>query len=226
MAQNGIQHNRITPLWPQAKSQTESFMKPTTKAIKSAYCEQKNWKKEIYCFLLNYRSTPHCSTGYSPAELLFNRKINNKLPQQAPDLSNSKLHSQILENDAKAKTVMKRNADTRNRSKESSITIGDVVLIKQQKRNKFSTHFSPIKYRVTARNGTMITAENLKGETITRNISFFRKVNLHFDSDLNPSVDDDYDDYDGIEIQNMPEPRYPQRARIQTHRYGQNIYDR
>ena len=107
-------------------------MKPITKAIKSAYCEQKNWKKEIYCFLLNYRSTPLCSTGYSPAELLFNRKINNKLPQQAPDLSNFKLHSQVLENDGKAKTVMKRNTDIRNRSKKSSITIGDVVLVKQQ----------------------------------------------------------------------------------------------
>ena len=37
---------------------------------------------------------------------------------------------------------------------------------------------------ITARNGTMITAENSKGETFTRNISFFRKVNLLFDSDL------------------------------------------
>jgi len=85
MEQNGIQHDRITPLWPQANSQAESFMKLITKAIKSAYCEQKNWK-EIYHFLLNYWSTMHCSTGYSPAESLFNRKINNKLPQQAPVL--------------------------------------------------------------------------------------------------------------------------------------------
>ena len=37
MEQNGIQHNRITMLWPQANSQAESFMKPITKAIKSAY---------------------------------------------------------------------------------------------------------------------------------------------------------------------------------------------
>ena len=227
MEQNGIQHDRITPLWPQANSQAESFMKPITKAIKSAYCEQKNWKKEIYRFLLNYRSTPHCSTGYSPAELLFNRKINNKLPQQAPDLSNSRLHSQVVENDAKAKAVMKRNADTINCSKKSEISIGDVVLVKQQKRNKFSTRFSPTKYRVIARKGTMITAENSKGDTITRNISFFRKVTLSFDSNLNSSDDDDgYDGYDGIENQNIPEPRYPQRARTQTYRYGQNIYDR
>ena len=57
---------------------------------------------------------------------------------------------------------------------------------------------------------------------------------MPFDSDLNPSDDDDdgydndddYDGYDGIENQNIPEPRYPQRARIQTYRYGQNIYGR
>ena len=151
MEQNGIQHDRITPLWPQTNSQAESFMKPITNAIKSAYCEQKNWKKELYRFLLNYRSTPHCSTGYSPAELLYNRKINNKFPQQAPDLSNSRQHSQVLENDAKAKAVMKRNADTRNRSKKSEISIGGVVLVKQQRRNKLSTRFSPTKYRIIAR---------------------------------------------------------------------------
>ena len=143
--------NSITPLWPQANSQAESFMKPITKAIKLAYCEQRNWKKKIYRFLLNYRLTPHCSTGYSPAELLFNRKIKNKLPQHPPDLSASRLHSQVLENDAKAKAVMKRNEDTRNRSKKSKISIGDVVLVKQQKRNKFPTRFSPTKYRVIAR---------------------------------------------------------------------------
>ena len=132
-----------------------------------------------------------------------------------------------MENDAKAKAVMKRNADTINRSKKSEISIGDVVLVKQQKRNKFSTRFSPTKYRVIARKGTMITAENSKGDTITRNISFFRKVTLSFDSNLNSSDDDDdYDGYDGIENQNIPEPRYPQRARTQTYRYGQNIYDR
>ena len=97
-------------------------MKPITKAIKSAYCKQKNWKKEIYIFLLNYRSTSHCSTGYSPAGLLFNRKINKQLPQQAPDLSNSRIHSQVVENDAKAKAVMNRYADTTNRSKKTAKT--------------------------------------------------------------------------------------------------------
>ena len=81
MEENGIKHSRITPLWPQANSEVENFMKPLTKAVRSVHAEGKIWKKHLYKFLLNYQTTPHCTTGFTPAELLFNRKIRNKLPQ-------------------------------------------------------------------------------------------------------------------------------------------------
>ena len=80
MLDNGIEHKRITPLWPQANSEAENFMKPVTKAIRSAKAEGKEWKRDLYRFLLNYRATPHSTTGFSPSELLFNRKIRTKLP--------------------------------------------------------------------------------------------------------------------------------------------------
>ena len=47
MAENGINHSRITPLWPQANSEAENFMKPMTKAIRSAHAEGKAWKKHL-----------------------------------------------------------------------------------------------------------------------------------------------------------------------------------
>ena len=81
MSENGINHRRITPLGPQANSEAESFMKPLTKAIRSAHAEGKPWTKHMYKFLLNYRTTPHSTTGFAPSELLFNRKVRNKLPQ-------------------------------------------------------------------------------------------------------------------------------------------------
>ena len=40
-------------------SEAENFMKSLTKAIRAAHVEKKNWKKELYAFLLNYRATPH-----------------------------------------------------------------------------------------------------------------------------------------------------------------------
>jgi hypothetical protein len=58
MKENGIKHQRITPLWPQANSEAENFMKRMEKAIRAAHIKKKNWGKELYHFLLNYPSYP------------------------------------------------------------------------------------------------------------------------------------------------------------------------
>jgi hypothetical protein len=81
MEENSIHHQIITPLWPQANSEAERFMQPLNKAIRSAHAEGKQWTKHLYKFLLNFRTTRHATTGFSPSELLFNRKVQNKLPQ-------------------------------------------------------------------------------------------------------------------------------------------------
>ena len=49
--------------------------------IRAAKTEKKDWEKELYTFFLNYRATPHSTTGYLPADLLFYRAIRTKLPQ-------------------------------------------------------------------------------------------------------------------------------------------------
>ena len=45
--QDGISHHEIT-LWLQANSETESFMKPLTKAIHPSHAEGRDWKKDVY----------------------------------------------------------------------------------------------------------------------------------------------------------------------------------
>ncbi len=50
MQENGIKHQRITPLWPQANSEAEICMKPLEKAIRAAITEHKNWTRELYIF--------------------------------------------------------------------------------------------------------------------------------------------------------------------------------
>ena len=116
MQENGITHQKITPLWPQAKSEAENFMKPLTKAIRLAHAEGRDRKNDLYRFMLNYRATPHCTTGIAPSELLLNRKIQTKLSQIEIDTTLPDTRPNIEEMDKQAKEKMKEHADRRVRA--------------------------------------------------------------------------------------------------------------
>ena len=57
-------------------------------------------------FLFHYRTTPHSTTGSTPAELLMGRKLCNHLDMMNPDLSSrvqEKQHKQIVNRNKGAK---------------------------------------------------------------------------------------------------------------------------
>ena len=77
----GVEHRHTTPLSPRANGEVERQNRPLLKAIRAAHAEGKCWREELNKFLLAYRSTPHSTTGKSPAELLFRRVLNTKMPE-------------------------------------------------------------------------------------------------------------------------------------------------
>ena len=115
-------------------------MRTLNKAIITAHTEQLNWKQQLYRFLHNYRAIPHASTDKTPAELLFGRKMIIKLPEVSPTVIDCDLRCK----DATAKRKMKEYADDRNNAKPATFQIGDDVLVRQRKRNKFSSYNNPI----------------------------------------------------------------------------------
>ena len=191
MRENGIKLQRTTPLWPQANSEAENFMKPMTKAIRSAHTENKKWTKHLYQFLLNYRTTPHSTMGFTPAELLFNCKVHNKLPQVTP--KHGEKHSQLKENDQKEKLKVKQKADKHRKTEPSHIEGGEVVLARQKKQNKLTRRFDPAPFQVVRKKGTMITAQR-NGKYITRNASHFKRVDPSFFQNQEDKVDSNDDD--------------------------------
>ena len=80
LEENGIAHRRTTSLWPQANGEIERQNRSILKRLRIAQAEGRNWKSEIDNFLVIYRSTPHSTTGVSPAQLLFGTLIRTKLP--------------------------------------------------------------------------------------------------------------------------------------------------
>ncbi|GFN94668.1 transposon ty3-g Gag-Pol polyprotein [Plakobranchus ocellatus] len=147
-------------------------MRTIKKTIKAAQVEHKNWKQEMFKFLLAYRTTKHSSTGLAPANVLFNRVVKNKLP--AAPIQTDPINTCIRCNDAAAKAKMKHYADCKSYIKRSDIQIGESVLVKQSDKTKPTTPYEPIPYVVSNKKGSMITAKR-HNKSITRNSSFFKK---------------------------------------------------
>ena len=93
-----------------------------------------------------YRSTPHPTTSVSLVKLLFNCKINTKLPE---------LNSNFI-------------------ATYCDICVSDKVLLKQVKNDKGSTTLVKGPFVVISRSGNSVVIENEKGR-FERNIHMKRK---------------------------------------------------
>ena len=81
--ENGIEHRLSPPFWPQENGEIERQNRTMLKSMKIAHAEGKDWKVELYraLLLLAYRTTPHMTTGATPAKLMFGRELRTKLPE-------------------------------------------------------------------------------------------------------------------------------------------------
>jgi len=86
------------------------------KRIRIAQAEGVDWKKELRRYVTKYRSIDHTTTGKSPAELLFNRKMRGKLPELHADC---RLDLETRDRDTEVKAKTKAYADKAANAKPS-----------------------------------------------------------------------------------------------------------
>ena len=112
-------------------------------------------------------------TGRSPYSQLFGgREICGKIPQFS---LSSEDDPEVRQKDALAKQKMKMYADKKAYAKHTPIREGDMVLLRQEKKNKLSTPFEGIPYTVFQKKGSMVTAERVTdGRMVTRNTKDFK----------------------------------------------------
>ena len=126
----GIKHKKTIPLWPRANGEVERQNKSLLKAIRMAHTEGKPWQQELQKYLLAYRSTPHTTTGISPAQLLYGRKIRTKMPEfQSTNEEKERAGTtdqQARDQDAERKQQGVENAN--KRAADSDVSEGDKVL--------------------------------------------------------------------------------------------------
>ena len=168
---NGIKHRRVTPLWPQANGEIERQNRSMLKRMQIAQAEGKDWQKELRTYLTAYRTTPHTTTGVSPAELLFRRKIRTRLP----DVAESARDDEFRDKDVEMKMKAKLYADKRRNAEIIELVPGDEVLLKQNKENKLSTRFEPVPYQVVGKENNSVVVESPQGAQYRRNITHVKK---------------------------------------------------
>ena len=171
--ENGITHKKATAYWPQGNSEIERFYKTLGKFIKTSHSEGRRWQEELDSFLLIYRNTPHSTTSVSPAKLLMNRDLKDKIPTLKNE--ESPLLKKIRKINAEKKLKAKENYDRKFSVKESDIKVGDWVLVRRITKNKLSTNFETNPVKVLRKYGPMVTI-TVNGRETTRNVKDVKKV--------------------------------------------------
>ena len=135
--------------------------------------EGRDPKVEVQKRLLNYRNTPHPSTGFSPSQLMMGRKLKTKIPSIIK-VPQGKEHVEAKKNDQQTREQRKVTYDKRKGAKVSQIKPGDKVLL-AQKKTTTQPPFNPNPFTVIKTNGPQITAK--RGDTIrVRNQAKFKLI--------------------------------------------------
>jgi hypothetical protein len=83
---------------------------------------------------------------------------------------NKKVEERMKQQKEKVKTYVDKTREV----KETNLKVGDTVLARQSKKNKFSTSYEPQPYKVVSIKGSSVTAR--RGDKyITRHTSFMKK---------------------------------------------------
>ena len=169
----GFHHHKVTPEHAQANGAAESFMKTLNRMEQLCKLQHEDHNKVLQQTLMGYRSTPHPATNMTPYEAMMHRPVRTLM-----DTTERKLNDEEVETrDAEYKKQLKKNKENRN-TREHNFIVGDYVLLKQAKRNKWTPAYEPHFYQIYKIEGSTIKARRVDdGKEVCRDASKFKLAN-------------------------------------------------
>ena len=218
--QMGFQPIKVSPEHPEGNGVAERFMATIVKTTHAAIAQKKDPKLEIKRRLLNYRNTPHPSTGKTPSELMMGRIIRTRVPRLIKTSPTKTLQEARIK-DKETRLARKEKHDKRKTAKEKKIEKGDRVLISQRK-TTVKPPYDPKPYTVQEVKGTQVVVQ--RGEkTRVRNLGKVKilkqrpdhlKLKTHQPTNSTDTCDSDEEDWFDLpslpsspDEQNMALPR-------------------
>ena len=83
LKRNGVRHIRTPPYHPSSNGLVERSVQTFKEGMKRL--KEGSLETKLSRFLFKYRLTPHSSTGVSPSELMFGRRLRSPLDNLRPD---------------------------------------------------------------------------------------------------------------------------------------------
>ncbi|XP_044760876.1 uncharacterized protein K02A2.6-like [Coccinella septempunctata] len=153
LMKNGIHQITSPPYLPSSNGAAENSVKTVKLALKKKFHENLPADTEtILCrFLLDYRNTPHSTTGVTPDKLMFGRNLINRFDLLLPNIRQSDIKNDNL--DRRIESEQARQKYHYNGKKEVNFINGEEVYVKDyrdrnQKLNKiWKRHAKQIKKR-------------------------------------------------------------------------------
>ena len=104
---NGIRHIFSAPYKPSTNGEAEKAVQTFKRYLKKSNGKE-NLKLKLCQFLMQYRITPHVTTGLAPAELFLKRNIKTRLDLLKPDKAsemNKRFQAQQVEDSKKLRIL-------------------------------------------------------------------------------------------------------------------------
>lgn len=137
---NGIRHVTSPAYHPASNGQAESMVKVIKKGIKTSLLTARNAREskiKLLQYIFNYRNSVHSTTGYSPSQLVYGRKLRSRLDLLHPVPPPPSASSIALANDVKTKQCSQNKR--LNRINKQTFVQGERILYKKYiNKNKFT----------------------------------------------------------------------------------------
>ncbi|BES96441.1 Hypothetical Protein NTJ_09253 [Nesidiocoris tenuis] len=88
LRENGIKHIKCTPYHPRSNGLAERAVRTFKRRMEASKNQQTDLQWRAQNVLLSYRITPHRTTGRTPGEVMFGRRLLTSLDLMKPDMAN------------------------------------------------------------------------------------------------------------------------------------------
>ena len=117
---NGIRHIKVTPYHPRANGEVERTVRTFKESMRSMAQNGASLEQNLLAFLLRQRTTPHSTTGRTPADLFMGRSLRTRLDLIHPDV-----RARVDQQQARNKEQYDRSTVIQNLGKGSPVWVRD-----------------------------------------------------------------------------------------------------